>query len=333
MQDILGTVSLWKRAWVTSSIVVLGCAGGADRATTTAASVGDAGTATTSSATTSGSATDGTTEGIGGTTTALDSTGTADSMPTDSTDAIPTECDEDPAACTVWLLPSGSDQWIPLALDSESTLVPTDAVRAAFDIESELEGFVLTDTRLHVVDLAARQWVRTNDRNDALPELGNDEILVAYTVPSEWGAMFGGDPNLESVTFISATTAYLYDYEIDARAFSFSMSTTRFGPEWGAPAAPSPNTLRAAWLDVTNEPGWFQADIMQLCGMMGPPGPYVGFIAAGEVHLQDAGYCFEFADPVGLDAFDPFTLPGAPVAADIEAALYNETMGLWVFRG
>lgn len=333
MQAILVTVSLRSRAWATSSIVVLGCAGGAGQETTTAASVGDAGTTTTSSGSTMGSTTDGTSEGSGGTTTALDSTDSADTMPADSTDAIPSECDEDPAACTAWILPSGSGQWIPLALDAESTLAPTETVRAAFDIESELEGFVLTDTRLHVVDLAARQWVRTQDRNDALPELGDDEILAAYTVPGEWSAMFGGDPNLEGVTFLSATTAYLYDYEIDAQALSFSMSTTRFGPAWTTPAAPSPNALRAAWLDVTNDPGWFQGDIMQLCGVMGTPGPYIGFIAAGDVHLADAGYCFAFDAPVGLDAFAPFTLPGAPVAADIEAALYNETMGLWVFRG
>lgn len=318
------------RAWATSSIVaLLGCASGGNQSSTTAASLGDAdGTATTSNDTTT-TATDETTSGIG-MTSAVDST-SDDPIPTsDSTDAIPSNCEEDPAACTAWLLPNGSGQWIPLALDTDSTLAPTDTVRAAFDIEGELEGFVLTDTRLHVVDLPARQWVRREDRASVLPELGNAEILVAYTIPAGWS---GGDPNTEGVTFLSATTAYIYDYTIDTGTFSFIDQITRFGAAWDAAAAPDPAQLRAAWLDVTNDPGWYEADIMALCGVAGEPGPYVAFIAGSNVHLSDAGYCFEFVEPVTMPAFSPFTLPNAPVAADVGGALYNETMGLWVLRG
>lgn len=330
-------MSVLGRAWAISSIgLLLGCASGGDQATTTAASLGDAGSTAASSdasATATASTSDGATGMSGVTTGAVDSSSSDSSPSSDTTASIPTNCDEDPTACTAWLLPSGSGQWIPQALDTDSTLAPSDTVRAAFDIESELEGFVLTDTRVHVVDLAARQWVRSEDRDSALPELGADEILVAYTVPSEWGAMFGGDPNLEGVTFLSATTVYIYDYEIDTQTFSFAQSTTSFGAGWDAPAAPTRSEMRAAWLDVTNDPGWYEGDIMQLCGVAGEPGPYSAIVAASDVHIGDAGYCFEFIDPVALSAFAPFTLPGAPLAADIGAALYNETLGLWVFRG
>ena len=48
--------------------------------------------------------------------------------------------------------------------------------QAAFDVESELEGFVLTDTQLHVLDLGARQWVWVENRAGAPPDLGGVEL-------------------------------------------------------------------------------------------------------------------------------------------------------------
>lgn len=261
----------------------------------------------------------------GGSTEAPDDTG--------ATTAPPASCDEDPAACTAWILTPGSGQWVAEALDVDSTLAPTEPVRAAFDVESELEAIVITDTRLHVVDLASRLWVRSENRSDALPELGDDAILAAYSVPAYWGEMFGGPPGLEGVLVLSATTAYSYTYAIDTQTFTFDSSTTDFGAAWDAPAAPSRMAMQAAWLDVTNAEGWAQGDIMQLCGVAGELGPYAGVLSEGDVHVSDAGYCFEFFEPVPHAAFEPFGLPGAPASTEAGAALYNETMGLWILRG
>ncbi|MCX4243117.1 hypothetical protein [Paraliomyxa miuraensis] len=315
----------------------LGCASGSDRESTTAASVGDASSTATSSDQTDPTATSNimpTTVATG----AVDSgdTGGSDVDP-DSTGSTtgppPASCDDDPAACTAWILTPGSAQWVATALDAGSTLAPTGPVRAAFDVESELEGFVITDTRVHVVDLASRLWVRSDNRSDVLPELGDDEIKIAYSVPAYWGEMFGGRPGLESITFLSATTVYAYVYEIDTQSFTFDFSTTDFGAAWSAPAAPTRPAMQAAWLDVTNDEGWAQGDIMRLCGVAGAVVPHVAVLGEGDVHVSDAGYCFEFFDPVPYASFEPFGRPGAPPDDLPGAALYNETMGLWLFRG
>ena len=313
------------------AVVLGGCAGGSGPSTTVLATLGDG----ESSGTTGGAGEEETSNGTSGqtsTTEPMVDTTAGDEGSSDGssgeTDEPPASCDDDPAECSVWILPSGAGGWMPLSIDT--ALAPTETVRAAFDVEGELEGFVLTDTRLHVIDLAARSWVRVDNRADVLPELGDQEIRIAYTVPSTWGA---GDGTAEGVTFISADTAYLYNYEIATQTFVFDSALTDFSDPWDAPAAPMPSQMRAAWLDVTNGDGWYDEDIMQLCGMPGRPGPYVGIVATDQVHVNDAGYCFEFADPVSLPAFPPFALPDAPGPEDIGALLYNETMGLWAFRG
>lgn len=268
-------------------------------------------------------------------TTMVDSGGSGDEDPdsSGSTTAPPVSCDDDPTACTAWILTPGSNQWIPEALDADSTLAPTEPVRAAFDVESELEGFVITETRIHVVDLASRLWVRSENLGDALPELGNDEILVAYSIPAYWGEMFGGPGGVESVTLLSASTVYIYDYEIDTQSFVFDLSTTDFGAAWDAPAAPSRPAMQAAWLDLTNDDSWATGSIMQLCGVAGTLAPHTVVLADGNAHVADAGYCFEFFDPVPHAMFAPFGLPGAPGSNEPGATLFNETMGLWAFRG
>lgn len=317
-------------------VASLGCASGSEQERTTAATLGDGGstsTASSSAADTEPSAT-GTSQPTTMATEVVDSGGTdQDPDSSGSTSAPSTNCDEDPAACTSWILTPGSNQWVAAALDVGSTLAPTEPVRAAFDVESELEGFVVTDTRLHVVDLASRLWVRSENRGDALPELGADEILVAYSIPAYWGEMFGGPPGVESITFLSASTAYIYNYAIDTQSFTFDLSTTDLGAAWDAPAAPSQGAMQASWLDLTNAEGWAQGSIMQLCGVDGPLEPHTVVLAEGNVYVADAGYCFEFFEPVPHAAFAPFELPGAPGSDETGATLYNETLGLWAFRG
>lgn len=332
---------VWRLGVASAVAVLMGCASGGEQTSTTAASLGDGAStgeqSTDATSERSTGAADGATNEVSGPTSAAtngaDSTDSgSDSSPgssSESTTASSLGCDEDPAACTAWSLPTGDGVWNAEALDAESPLAPTEVVRAAFDIEGLAEGMVLTDSRLHVVDLNMRRWVRSDSRVEILPDLGDDEIRAAYSVPAYWGA----DPNATGVTFISATAVYQYRYEIDSQAFVFDSSTMMFGESWDVPEAPGPATVRSAWLDVTNAPGWYSADIMALCGAMGDPGPYAGFVAGTNVHVADAGYCFEFDVPVSMMNFPPFGLPGAPSAGNIGASLYNESAGLWVFRG
>jgi hypothetical protein len=289
---------------------------------TAASTTGDDGLSATSGVSTSTTPADGTTAGSDG--------GPGDSG---TTGGGAVSCRDDPAACTAWILPAGSKQWSPVALDVDSNLAPAGPVRAAFDIEDVNEGVVLTDTHYYVVDLITREWVRSASRAVDLPELGNDEILGAYAIPGYWGEMFGGSPDTVGVGLQSASNVYLYDYDIPSESFTFVEAISDFGPAWATPEAPSPAEVRATWLDVSNEPGWWAADIAALCGggQDGAPGPYSATIGADAVHLSDAGYCFAFDTPIPFEAFTPFSYPQAPAVEQVAAAFYSELAGLWIF--
>lgn len=307
--------------------LAIGCAGGGEGRGSTAATLGDGdGTGSSTDAGTAGGS--GTNDGTSVGDPSGTGTGPGADGSTGGSDGPAAGCDEDPAACTAWILPSGSAMWTAEALDADSPLAPEGGVQAAFDIESELEGFVLTDDRVHIVDLAGRQWVRVEDRADILPDLGDDVIVSAYSIPAYWG-----DGVVEGVTFVSATTAYIYGYDIAQQVFDFDFATTDFGEGWAARQAPVPAQIRAGWLDVTNADGWITGNPMDLCRMgSSRVVPYAAFITSDQVHIQETGVCFEFFDPVGLVAFPPLGMPGAPAGIDVGGMLYNETMGLWAFR-
>ncbi len=236
-------------------------------------------------------------------------------------------CADDPTACTAWILPQGDTQWQPVALDTDSNLAPTGTVRAAFRVEANNEGYVLTDTHVYVVDLITRQWESSAGRDTLFAEVGADVLTGAYAVP----AHHGGDPTLGSVTLFSPSNIYIYEYDIVTGGFTFVQALSDYGPAWLDAAAPDPADIRGAWLDVTNEPGWYTADINALCGIDGEPGPYAAFVGDSAVHLSDAGYCFEFDTPQPYSTFLPFSYANAPAIDRIGGVLYSEVAGLWVF--
>lgn len=317
---------------------VLGCAGASGPNTSAVATLGDDSgsdeSATTTTPPAEGSTGDSATS-MGSET--LDGTTEADTGPDPDDSGSSTSgelsCDDDPAACTAWFLGPGADSWVAMALDPDSPLAPTDTVRASFDVESEGLGFVLTDTRLHVVDLLTRQWLREDNRATVLPDLEGADILVAYTVPSYWTSMGGRPAPAEGVTFLSATTVYIYGYDIEGEELTFDSSLPLPPDNWGPPNGPDLSQVRASWLDVSNADDWPPSTVAEPCGLDSPTGPYQAVLATDTMHLVDSGYCFEFFNPIELTSFEPFTLPGAPQGPDIGASLFNETMGLWVFRG
>lgn len=237
-------------------------------------------------------------------------------------------CEDDPTACTAWILPQGDTEWQPVALDAESNLAPTGTVRAAFRIEANNEGFVVTDTHVYVVDLVTRQWESSAARDTVFPDVGGDALTSAYAVPAYHG---GSDPNTGSVTLLSPTNIYIYEYDAPTSEFTFSQALSDYGPSWLDAAAPDPMDIRGSWVDVSNDPGWFSADIGALCNIDGEPGPYSGYVGDASVHLADAGYCFEFDTPQPYSNFLPFSYVNAPAIDQIGAVLYSEVAGLWVF--
>ncbi len=282
----------------------------------------------TSGASSSSESTGGSGPGPG---TSIGTDGSSDGGPGDSstgsdTTGAPASCLEDAAACTAWILPIGASEWEALEIDAASPLAPASTIRAAFAIEATSEGFVLTDTQVHVVDLATRQWTRVELRNDLFPEAVGDLLLAAQAVP----ASHAGDPNVASVTLLSEAAAYVYSLDVTTGVWTFDQAITDYAAEWNA-SGPELNEIRASWIDVTNPALWFDADILSLCGVAADPGPYAAYTTADAVHLSDAGYCFEFVLPEVYADFLPMTYANAPAAPRIGAALYGDTAGLWVF--
>lgn len=319
---------------------LLGCAGGSGPNTTAVASLGDGtddgnGTTTASvSATDSDGGQDDLTGGESMTSTTGSGSDSGDDVDPDSdSSGGAASCETNPAACTAWLLAPGGGSWVAMDLDSDSPMAPSEPVLAAFDIEDERIGFAITAARVHELDLVSRQWVGSRNRDDVMPELAGQDVLVGYTVPSHWSSKDGQPGPTEGASFLTATDAFNYQYTVASGEFSFVSSVKLPATTWGSAGSPEVGTVRASWIDVLNGDGWANETVEEACGMPSPTGPYQAVVATNSVHLIDAGYCFMYFDPLAYDDFSPFGLPGAPAGSDIGGALYSETMGVWLFRG
>lgn len=324
-----------------SLVLLLACSsGGARDGTATGLSVGETTGDSASGATAWVTETDGPTSSSGGTvgmTSTTDPTDPTDTNPTTgvdpdstgdgSTGPGPVSCADDEAACDAWFLPRGATQWEAVDIGGPAALAPSGPVLAAFDIEAERIGFLVTADELVRVDLDARTWVSKTAIDERFPEV-NVEVRTAYSIPAHWAGMPGAP---EGITLTGSDVAFLYEYDADTDVFSFDLSTV-FGAEWNGPAAPPGDQLREMWLDVTNDEGWAQGDVGEVCmGAQGPVVPYTGVLTNTEVYVLESGYCFAFFPPVGLDEFIPTSLAGAPPADRIGGIAYNESTGLVVF--
>ncbi|MBV1857610.1 MAG: hypothetical protein KUG77_04300 [Nannocystaceae bacterium] len=245
----------------------------------------------------------------------------------------PASCAEDVAACDAWVLAPGAGAWEPIAIGGPAPLAPTGEVVAAFDVEAPQLAYVLSATDVSVLDMTTRSWVSKLDFAATFPNVGDDPLLTAYSIPGHWTASFGGDANLEGLTLLSATTVYLYEHNIEAETFTFQEAVS-FRQSWHEANAPTKSQLRAGWLDVTNAHDWVTGSPAILCDADATEtGPYTSVIASTQVHISESGICFDFFPPVTYAAFPPTSLPGAPAVGIVGAAAYSETEGLWLFRG
>ncbi|MBL4684895.1 MAG: hypothetical protein JKY37_09925 [Nannocystaceae bacterium] len=255
--------------------------------------------------------------------------------PTDSEtgNVPPAACADDLAACDAWVLAPDTGVWNPITIGGPTPLAPTGEVLAAFDIEAPQLVYVLSATDVSVLDLETQSWITKLDFAATFPNIGDDPLLAAYSIPGHWGAKFEGDANIEGITMVSSTTVYIYRYDIEAETFTFGEASA-FADSWFTPNAPPQGQLRAGWLDVTNAHDWATGSPEALCGAAATEtGPHVPIIAANQVHIVDAGSCFEFYAPEAYATFVPTGLPGAPDVGIVGAGAYSETQGLWLFRG
>lgn len=279
---------------------------------------------------------DGDTDGGG-----VDSDSGADTTGADPTDSEtgttgnvpPAACADDLAACDAWVLAPDTGAWSPITIGGPAPLAPSGEVLAAFDIEAPQLVYVLSATDVSILDLETQSWITKLDFGATFPNIGDDPLLAAYSIPGHWGAQFGGDANIEGITMVSSTTVYIYRYDIEAETFTFGEASA-FAESWFTPNAPPQGQLSAGWLDVTNAHGWATGSPEALCGAAATEtGPHVPIIAANQVHIVDAGSCFEFYAPETYASFVPTSLPGAPDVGIVGAGAYSETQGLWLFRG
>jgi hypothetical protein len=187
---------------------------------------------------------------------------------------------------------------------------------------------VLTDTTAHVLDLADRRWLSGTTTATLFPEAEADEILIAYSVPSN---IPNGDGMNEGVTLQSASAAYNYELRLTTGATRHVSTVTNFGEAWDAPLAPPEDGIRFAWLDVEGSRDWVSASPAATCGV--GPDELEGYAVVGTLarsHVLEVGWCFEFVAAPVHSAFAPFTYAGAPDPREIGATLWNAGE-LWAF--
>jgi hypothetical protein len=323
------------RTWV-FALAIAGCTSGGGGDGPDALTLGGASTDGTAGATEGDD-----TATVGGTSMtqgddATSTQGTADDAPTDddgssggdSTGGPPSmSCADDPAACDAWVLPPGAAAWEPITIGGPTALAPEGDVLAAFDIEAPEIAFVVTGSDVSILDLATRSWTSKRDFAATFPDVGGDPLRSAFSVPASMT-----DVDTESVTLGSSDTAYIYEYDIPSEAFTF-VEATVFGAGWALPEAPMGADVRAMWVDIANAHAWIDPTTPTPCGVDIPIGPTLPVVAGANVHVMEAGACFEFFTPVSYTEFEPFSLPGAPDVELVGGALYSESRGLWIFRG
>jgi Putative metal-binding motif len=220
--------------------------------------------------------------------------------------------------CGMWVLAPGAVQWNPAAWNAfNSPHAPSSQVVAAFSIEDVERTWALTHTTYHVMEWATGDWVASGGRDSKFPELSGQTVLAGTAIAAHWGP----DPDVATIMLSTASTPWVYSYDINTGGTTFE-SADGYGPEWGTPPGPDPADLSFGWLDLYNADGHASGSPLAICGIGDKTvSPYFAFItSAGNVHLYEAGWCFEFYDSPAAATWSVFTIAGAPPPSVIHAA-------------
>ncbi|MCA9707590.1 MAG: hypothetical protein KDK70_17185 [Myxococcales bacterium] len=247
------------------------------------------------------------------------STGGSSVDETGSSGVLP-ECPESEEACDAWFLPNGAKQWEPATIGGPEELRPEGPVLAAFDIEAQRRAFVVTPEHVLTLDLEERAWTDKRPRAELFSGLGNEEILAATSLPADWPPV-----GAEKIRLTTAESVHLYLHDETADTFVLQS----IDPTDAAPGAPEPHSVTARWVDVYNDGGWVEGDLLALCGVKGELATHsVTITDGGSFYVRDLGPCSSYFPPLTSDEFVPSSLPQAPPVGRIGAACYNQTTGL-----
>jgi hypothetical protein len=211
-------------------------------------------------------------------------------------------------------LADGAATWT-VALTSGS--VPVEMVRAAFAPAGSGEMVAITDTSVHVLRVADRQWVARLDRAAVFPELEGTTMWEASAVP-------GTSPPL---VFVYGSEG-AWQYEWRSRSAGFLLFTARadFGADWSDPEAAPYWSIHGIFTDPDNADGWVSVDPSSECPGHDAVGRYVAFLstdgfgpAVMQVSIYDIDCPFRFVEQRQYSSFPPFSRPSAPNPFSIEA--------------
>jgi len=238
------------------------------------------------------------------------------------------ECVEAIPDCNFWLLPNGATEWSAFHLGS-SPLAPTEAIRGAFPLEGEGEGWVFTDTRLHrfrtgcVPTESDPCWSGSDLIPAFFPEAAGQTQRYGVNIPDT----FDGDGR-QQVGLYSTTRDVRYFRALGTETFVLEFDVAAATEPPIHPNAPLRSDVVASWTDVGDVNGWASV----ACGDTDPrvPTEWIADVWDGQVSLftvVPAG-CGSF-EKVPFADFGPFALPGAPAFEDVGAIFYSG--GLYVF--
>lgn len=251
-----------------------------------------------------------------------DSTGAIDSS---SGEPPPEDCETNVDACDTWLLRPGTVAWEARRTFYDSPHAPAALALAAFDIDESNEGYVLTQSTYHVMDLVAGEWVGSGPLVDVMPAVAAYGGLVAAYSVHNVGRQ-------ETATLLAADGHYwIYVYSSVGPVFTFYQEGVS-RPGWEGPYSPAFADMKDNFVDLQDAEGWYAGGVMALCGF-GEDYGFAPMVTTSGVSVQEIGSCFDFYPPQTYESFAPFGYASAPPHAAVGAMLYNDVGGLWVFRG
>ena len=237
----------------------------------------------------------------------------------DTLDAVACERPE----CDVHILDRGARSWRHIGIDRAARAAPQGPVVAAFNVRELDIAYVFTATTWHLLDLDDQTWAASGRVGQLLPEVMGS-LQAAYAVPSDHA---NGDRMNSGVYFLAGGLAHVYQFNLASRGFTHQ---TTVSPQsgWDNEFSPQASQVRAWWIDVAHDQGWYGAVPADHCDVMedAPITVAITALAARQtVHVYDGGHCQAWVESWPETAFTPFAVSGSPRPAAIHAAFWHQT--------
>lgn len=239
------------------------------------------------------------------------------------------DCDEgttELSVCPLLRFDARQNKWVAPSLDMTHPLAPSDPVQAAFTGKDDGAAWLMTRRTWHRFNVADNTWRDSGRLRDDLPEIDDLIVRWAYALPGS----HIGEQGMRLFVYIGGGAVFSFQSSPDFSTFEFLQPLPLSG--WDTEFAPANSEdAQAVWLDLNYSQDWFSSSPGDLCAEGADRELEVisGIITPDALHLQEAGYCFGFAERVPNDAFFPFTRRGAPAAGTIQAAFWLDSLYVW----